>query len=101
MNAQVTLAELRTAVRGLQIHSQALDRLRRFHMVRQDIDKEGTRLQFLAYLLGIMVGDAAKRKVTTKQQKMPIELQLTRKHRDNFRLGEFVGLCVNVYLASV
>lgn len=69
--------------------------MRKFGMGPHDINSDETRLRLLAYLLGFMVGDAAKRNVTNNRQKMLIELQLTKKHKDNLRLGEFVGLCAN------
>jgi hypothetical protein len=52
------------------------------------------RADFFAYLLGFMIGDAAKRRATPGSE-MFIELVLTKKHRENLRLGEFVSLCAN------
>lgn len=65
-----------------------------------DIDvnflKENRHL-FFAYLLGIMIGDASKYGFQRKQRMMRrIQLKLTQKHKSNERLGNFVGLCINV-----
>jgi hypothetical protein len=49
---------------------------------------------FFAYLLGFMIGDAAKRRATPGSE-MFIELVLSKAHRENLHLGEFVGLCAN------
>jgi hypothetical protein len=51
-------------------------------------------MRLVGYLLGIMLGDASKRKPSSRP-KMFLELQLTKRHSDNLRLGEFVGLCAN------
>jgi hypothetical protein len=46
------------------------------------------------YLLGFLIGDAAKRKATPGSE-MFMELMLTKKHEENLRLGELVCLCAN------
>lgn len=51
---------------------------------------------FLAYLLGVMVGDASKYGFQRSNRIMRrIQLKLTTKHRSNENFGNFVGLCVN------
>jgi len=52
------------------------------------------RRNLFGYLLGFLVGDAAKRR-SSPSCEMFLEVQLTKKHRQNERLGEFVGLCAN------
>jgi hypothetical protein len=47
-----------------------------------------------AYLLGFLVRDAAKRR-SSPSSEMFLEVQLTKKHKENELLGEFVGLCAN------
>lgn len=91
----MTPTELRRVVKEQPIHAQATRRARMFHTSPANLLKGKGRLGLVAYLLGFMVGDASKRKVTTKQEKMFIELELTKRHRTNLRLGEFVGLCAN------
>ena len=75
------------------VHNQADGRTRRFGFGSK-INELGIRLGLTGYLLGIMVGDASKRKMSSRP-KMFVELQLTKRHRDNLRFGEFVGLCAN------
>ena len=53
------------------------------------------RIDIFGYLLGFLVGDAAKRR-SSPTSEMFLEVQLTKNHRENERLGEFVGLCANV-----
>ncbi len=53
------------------------------------------RKLMLAYLLGFMIGDASKGRASSKSGRMFIGLVLTKRHPENRRLGEFVGLCAN------
>src|SRR3989344_3777484 len=51
---------------------------------------------FFAYLLGIMVGDASKDKITRMQRvTRRLTLRLTKFHSENENIGEFVSLCIN------
>lgn len=57
---------------------------------------ESMRPELFAYLLGIMVGDAGKLGgAQNRHASMNLDLQLTRKHTTNERLGEFVSMCAN------
>lgn len=48
------------------------------------------------YLLGVMVGDASKRRrMHRKTSTMDIDLVLSKKHDSNIQFGEFVAMCVN------
>lgn len=76
------------------MHRQTIRRAWRFG-IGSEIDEMEVRLRLIGYLLGVMVGDASKRKISSRL-KMFVELQLTKRHRDNLRFGEFVGLCANV-----
>lgn len=53
-----------------------------------------SKRDLFGYLLGFLVGDAAKRR-SSPASEMFLEVQLTKKHKENERLGEFVGLCAN------
>src|SRR5712692_2250074 len=76
------------------LHRQTMRRARGLDFC-SEIGEIEVRLGLIGYLLGVMVGDASKRKMSSLL-KMFIELQLTKRHRDNLRFGEFVGLCANV-----
>lgn len=93
MKSGVTFADVRKVVIARPVHNQASRRAKRFGL-GPSIHSAQRRLELFGYLLGILVGDAAKRK-TGRRKKMFIELQLTKRHRDNRRLGEYVGLCAN------
>ena len=93
MNRAPTFIELRRDVIQATVHVQAERRARHFGLGSK-VDELGIRLAFTGYLLGVMAGDAAKRKVSSRP-KMFIELQLTKRHPDNFRFGDFVCLCGN------
>jgi hypothetical protein len=90
---ELTFAAFRASVRSQPVHRQATRRATRF-CIGSQVGETGVRLRLVGYLLGIMVGDASKRKPSSLR-KMFIELQLTKRHPDNVRLGEFVGLCAN------
>ena len=86
--------DLREAVSRQPIDGDGIERARRLGF-DYDIVNLRIRLSLIGYLLRVMIGDASKRKGSSRP-KMFIELQLTKRHPDNLRLGEFVGLCANV-----
>lgn len=94
MKSGIAFADVQKVVIAQPVHDQASRRAKRFGLGSR-IHSAKIRLELLGYLLGILIGDAAKRK-TSRRSKMFIELQLTKRHYDNCRLGEYVGLCGNV-----
>jgi hypothetical protein len=74
------------------VSSDFQERASRFTISLEQTRKR--RRGFFAYLVGFMIGDAAKRRATSGSE-MFIELVLTKRHSENLRLGEFVGLCAN------
>lgn len=57
---------------------------------------EQLRADLFAYVLGIMVGDSGKGGgAQNRFASMNLDLQLTKKHTSNERLGEFVIMCAN------
>ena len=70
------------------------ERSLQFGLSRQRVEE--LRSDLFAYLLGIMVGDSGKLGgVQNRYASMNLDLQLTKKHPTNERLGEFVLLCAN------
>jgi len=67
-------------------------RRKRFGLSRRYIQENGADL--FGHLLGFLVGDAAKRR-SNPASEMFLEVQLAKKHKEDERLGEFVGLCAN------
>lgn len=94
MTHELTFAELVSAIAKQPVHRQTMRRAGRFGL-GSEVSELRIRLRLIGYFLGVMVGDASKRKMSSLK-KMFVELQLTKRHRDNIRFGEFVGLCVNV-----
>lgn len=86
-----TIGGVRRRLETWKPHPQFGDRAPRFGTHELDAT---TRLKMMAYLLGIMVGDASKGG-SFSSGKMFVELQLTKRHPENHVLGEFVGLCAN------
>jgi transposase-like protein len=65
-----------------------------FGLARDQID--AMRPVLFAYLLGVMIGDSGKLGgVQNRYASMNLDLQLTKKHQTNERLGEFTCVCAN------
>ena len=63
--------------------------------VIKQINKEETPIQELAYILGVMVGDASKHGIKRKNRiARRIQLRLTTRHDSNERFGEYVADCL-------
>jgi transcriptional regulator with XRE-family HTH domain len=87
-------SDLVKVVQALEPNQEALDRAGRFGISNEDVRLK--RIEFYAYLLGMVLGDAGK--LGGEQERfcsMNLDLQLTTKHDSNEALGEFVCFCVN------
>ena len=86
--------ELRPMIEGLRPTKEALARAVTLGWSVQQI--ENLRFEFFGYLLGVMVGDAAKEGgLMTRLASSNIDFQLTMKKVSNERFGEIICLCVN------
>src|SRR5260370_10712717 len=77
-----------------RVHAAQDYEARRKLFFRDEPSLRADKRNLFAYLLGFMIGDAAKRR-TSPRSEMFLEVQLTKKHKENERLGELVGLCAN------
>ncbi len=89
----VTSVELSRTLSHVSMPSEIFARAKQFGLGHASLGR--MRNSMLGYLLGIMIGDAAKRRASSRSGRMFIELVLTKRHPENRRLGEFVGLCAN------
>jgi|GEM_PF-1721589 len=81
-------------IRQLQPSEDAFSMAARFGFWKGDV--KSMQLRFFLYLLGVLVGDAAKcAHSTRKSRSMSIDLVLSKAHTSNLRFGTFVALCAN------
>lgn len=88
------IREVRDILAQLEPLETTYKRALQFGLDEDDVTSMKVRLFF--YLLGVMVGDASKRRRShRKTSTMEIDLALSKKHDSNVRFGEFVAMCVN------
>jgi hypothetical protein len=89
----IDLATITRKISSAQGSFDLETRRERFDLSKSSL-QEGKKDLF-GYLPGFLVGDAAKRR-SSPSSGMFLEVQL-KKHKENERLGEFVGLCANAF----
>ncbi len=86
--------EVRDILAQLEPLETTYKRALQFGLNEDDVASMKTCLFF--YLLGVIVGDASKRRRShRKTSTMEIDLALSKKHDSNIQFGEFVAMCAN------